>query len=369
MQTATTISEIKKTAEKRQLLRKEALLSEIELLDESTIVYGDDLTLKMSKKAFTDLLKVLGIKSEMVDNFKKTYGEDGSRKFIQSVKNTLSTQSKGSSKIFLATSKESKMIERIYSGNAKKGIGLSTQSFFELIDEVMNTNPNFEVHTYGINHSNVTLNLIDTKSRMPIEGMRDELFNTGLSLTNSYDVGTTFNSFTNRLVCTNGMMSRLDGETVQLKQGFSENEWDNFFQCLDSFKKSNYESAAFKHQVKNAASTMASVQEVKDAANMMQSHSSLGRKDAKETFLNGYQQMEADYYRVGCDLAGMTKKQLQTAPTQIPLWSVINDVTDFASHDYGYDITSMQRTHLMMKAGQMLAKTPDLQNIVTKHPY
>ena len=79
--------------------------------------------------------------------------------------------------------------------------------------------------------------------------------------------------------------------------------------------------------------------------------------------------MEADYYRVGCDLAGMTKKQLQTAPTQIPLWSVINDVTDFASHDYGYDITSMQRTHLMMKAGQMLAKTPDLQNIVTKHPY
>ena len=34
MQTATTISEIKKTAEKRQLLRKEALLSEIELLDE-----------------------------------------------------------------------------------------------------------------------------------------------------------------------------------------------------------------------------------------------------------------------------------------------------------------------------------------------
>ena len=53
------------------------------------------------------------------------------------------------------------------------------------------------------------------------------------------------------------------------------------------------------------------------------------------------------------------------------MWDIINGVTDFASHDYGFEIKNPEttRNEMMVQAGGMLTKNYDTQNLLVAQPF
>ena len=67
----------------------------------------------------------------------------------------------------------------------------------------------------------------------------------------------------------------------------------------------------------------------------------------------------------GADTLNWNTAQEKNAITNISVWDVINGVTDFASHDYGFGVSADSKLNLQVKAGSMLsAKSYDTQNLV-----
>ena len=49
------------------------------------------------------------------------------------------------------------------------------------------------------------------------------------------------------------------------------------------------------------------------------------------------------------------------------MWNVINGVTDFASHNYGFNVNNS--VQLQIEAGNMLCKNFDISNTLDVSPY
>ena len=61
--------------------------------------------------------------------------------------------------------------------------------------------------------------------------------------------------------------------------------------------------------------------------------------------------------------------QQKNAKTALSVWDVINGVTDFASHNYGYEMKDNSAANLQMQAGSMLCKDSyDTSNLVLVQP-
>jgi len=67
----------------------------------------------------------------------------------------------------------------------------------------------------------------------------------------------------------------------------------------------------------------------------------------------------------------LTQKQQQNARTNISVWDIVNGITDFASHDYGFNIKNPEstRNQLMVNAGGILTKQYDTQNLLIAQPF
>ena len=65
----------------------------------------------------------------------------------------------------------------------------------------------------------------------------------------------------------------------------------------------------------------------------------------------------------------LNAKQKANLRTGVSVWDVINGVTDFASHNYGFDKKANSDTHLQMVAGDILAKNYDTANLVLNQPF
>ena len=65
----------------------------------------------------------------------------------------------------------------------------------------------------------------------------------------------------------------------------------------------------------------------------------------------------------------LTPEQKRNCRTGLTHWDVINGITDFASHNYGYEKKPNSDRHLQVQAGDMLARTPDTANLILNQPF
>lgn len=357
--TSTQFASKKQEAMDKQPLRKQINLGDIKFLTSDTIQYAG-LTMGLTKTALRDLCNLVGVSAKMNTTVKSIMGEDFTKTLLNMLKDAIS--SKSGLSLTMVTGRD-KIIRRFLT---KSEAMISNASFFDMAEGIISAN-NLDVTTFDVTKDGgVTLNTISPKGGFEINGFSDEVFDSGLSMSNAL-TGVQMDPYIHRLVCTNGMRAQQFSESIKMKN-LSPDSMLKFYESLRQLQSTNFQPMEFTNKLNAAMNTKASVAELMRGIDMIKSASNID--DAEIHKFIPYQQTKRDYQRCGLELNKLNHEQQKNAKTNLNVWDVINGVTDFASHDYGYEFKDGGQATLQMNAGNMLCKDQyDTANLVLNQPY
>jgi hypothetical protein len=205
------------------------------------------------------------------------------------------------------------------------------------------------------------VNLVNTKQNFSLTGVSNETYNFGITVENDIKTGITVYQNNLRLVCTNGAISKDVAEQININ---SEEValWSKFHESIKELKSNNYIPTNFFKNVERMNSHKASVFEMTKAYQAIKKFSDVG--DDADLFIP-LGKINSRYKDAGIDLAGRSEQALRSAETNMTVYELFNNVTDFASHKYNYEVSDDNRFKLQVYAGGMINKAPDLSEIIT----
>jgi len=350
-----------------QPVRKKVFLAELELIDDTKIGYKGS-EIKLTKSAFADLLKILKIPQAFIKRFGEMMADkpEAKQNFINSIKNVMTTKGSGASTVTLVLSKETRQIIAVHKSSRNL---ISNGGVIDLVSQVIDKN-GLDVVDFSIGkNGEVAINALDTKSQWDVQGLKDEVFQGGVSFVNNPKNGFIVSPYINRLVCANGMVSRGFEEQFKLTS-VDGNEMQKFFSDLANLAKTGYRPERFVERVGEATKLKASLSEMYKVKNAIKNAAPNITKEELENWVP-VMWTEAAYKRIGVDTALLRQPQLKNARTDTSLWDLINGLTHFASHRNGFgvdEISDYTRRGLQMLAGQLLADDHDMANFV-RNPF
>lgn len=357
---STIVSERAAAAIENQPLRKTVHLAEIELIDDGKIGYRGS-HIKISKSGFGDLLKILKIPQAFIKRFGEMMTEkpEAKRQFINTIKNVMSSQGSGASKVTLVLSKKDRQIIAVHK-TARNLI--SNAGFMDVVNRVID-DCNLDVVDFSVDgDGRVAVNTVDLKNQWDIKGLKDEVFSGGVSFTNNPKSGFIVSPYVSRLVCANGMMSR--GFQEQFKLTSTDGDgMQKFFDDLSKMSKSGFKPSQFVERVEEAHRLKCSLAEMYSVKNAIKGVA----KDITSEELESWvpvKTTENAYHRINVDTHLLRPGQLRNAKTNTTVWELINGLTHFATHDNGFEIDDYNRRSLQMTAGRLLADEHDMANFV-----
>ena len=343
-----------------QPIRRTVHLAEIELLDEEKIAYKGS-QLAIDKSAFGDLLKILKIPQAFIKRFGEMMAEkpEAKRNFINTIKNVMSTQGKGSTTVTLVLNKKDRRIVAVHK-TARNLI--SNGGMLDVVNRVIDEN-GLDVVDFSIgSNGEVAVNAVNLQSQWGIDGMKDEIFHGGVSFVNNPKNGFVVSPYINRLVCANGMVSR--GFQEQFKLTSTDGQaMQKFFSDMSNLAKSGFRPEKFVERVQEAHSLKASLKEMFKVSRAIKGAAQDITKEELESWVP-VKYTTAAYHRIGVDTHLLRDGQLKNAKTDTSVWELINGLTHFATHDNGFEINDYTRTGLQMVAGQLLSDEHDMANFV-----
>jgi hypothetical protein len=343
-----------------QPIRRTVHLAEIELLDEEKIAYKGT-QLNIDKSAFGDLLKILKIPQAFIKRFGEMMAEkpEAKRNFINTIKNVMSTQGKGSTTVTLVLNKKDRKIVAVHK-TARNLI--SNGGMLDVVNRVIDEN-GLEVVDFSVgSNGEVAVNAVNLKSAFDIDGLKDEVFHGGVSFVNNPKNGFIVSPYINRLVCANGMVSR--GFQEQFKLTSTDGQaMQKFFSDMSNLAKSGFRPEKFVERVQEAHSLKASLSEMFKVSRAIKGAANDITKEEMESWVPVKYTTSA-YHRIGVDTHLLRAGQLKNAKTDTSVWELINGLTHFATHDNGFEIDDYTRTGLQMVAGQLLSDEHDMANFV-----
>lgn len=343
-----------------QPLRREVHMNEIELYDDEHILYKGNVV-KITKSAFSELLKVLQIPSTFIKRFYELMNErpEARRQFINNVKNVMSSKGTGSNNLTLILSAKTREIIGVRKNSRSL---ISNKGFIDVVNKVIDIN-GLEVIDYSVSaDGSTTINALNTRDQWDVAGLKDEFFSSGVSFRNNVRDGFIVTPYINRLVCANGMISKGFEEEMKLNPSDSQS-MEKFFSDLNTLAKNNYTPQLFVERVEEALRMKASLGEMERVARILKNVA----KDISATELEAWVPIAYTtnaYKRIGIDPKFLNAKQLQNAKTDTSVWTLINSLTHFATHAYGFDMDDYSRRMLQVEAGRMLTDDHDLSNFV-----
>ncbi len=336
----------------RQIARKKISLSEIQIITDSVAKYSG-ITFKLDDAAFRALLRILGISKGLRAKLIQDFGAN----FVEKLIEIMSAKTGGSKAevIMLVDIKEKKILNFLYSE-----VGMITnQSYFSEIEHVIDQYglDITGLHNYG--NGGFSVSVLAPNSDWGIKGLSDEVFKFGLNFENDPIKGTNLATFNQRLVCTNGMVTRnMLGSTALIN---TRDSWENFFHTINKMDKNNFRPDEFSHIVKDAMNVQASIAEIEWVRNSVKANSALV-DDTLEMYLP-YRETQNAYAKANMDINLFSKEQKKNAKSALTYWELINDLTYISSNVTGQGVKNQAK--LQMLAGDLLSKTPDCSNIVT----
>ena len=146
--------------------------------------------------------------------------------------------------------------------------------------------------------------------------------------------------------------------TSLASEAYTLNSLDNvtmekFFEQMQTLRKNNFAPTAFADKVRAAASTPASLKEMRTAYNLISNHV----EDNAERWIPLNENM-SKYKAAGFE--DLTADQMTAAKTNQSVWSVINGLTHFATHAPELVTSNLQeydQTRMMVQAGNIFGKT------------
>lgn len=338
---------LKRNVDKNAIAMKRVNLSEIDIKDDRTIIYkGIELPLK--NKAFKDLMNCLSLSNKSILRMKKI-SEGVSHKLIKLMREA--TLQLKNVEVILCMDGE-KDIYRMFTSN-KQFKMMPKSTTFDLVDKFMG----FFSDTI-IDHTWSTPGSYGIHIRFPgveaaLKSMPDEVFQFGLTFENSLDKGIIVSPYNNRLSCDNGMSTVSNMVNFKLERGADTDSYMRFYQGVISMKNNDFLAKPFLKKMKKALGTRASISELLYGVSVLTRYSNVG-KDV-DLYLP-YEFEKQRYSSKRYDFAKMTEDQKKIAKSSITVADLINALTDFASHNYSYQVTDYQRTLIQTFAGNLLTK-------------
>jgi hypothetical protein len=339
-----------------QPIRKEVALSNIKIIDETSIEYQGNL-IKISSSAFSDLLDILKMPKGFIEKFKGIVGVESQQRFINTMKNVIATNGKGT--VTLILNPRSREIININ----KTGRNLvSNQVALDFVTRVLNEG-GLSVADFSINGDNggFAINTFREGKQFEIPGLKDENFITGVSFTNNPKNGFQITPYVNRLVCANGMITRGFQEEFKLPK-MDEASMNEFMFKLKEMRTNDYIPTGFNDAVRLANSTRASLHEMRYASNVILDCSGSTREEVESWI--PLRSTEQAFQRIGIDTVALDSAKQKNAKTGTTVWELINGITHFATHDNGIEIVDYDRRRLQVYAGTLLTKKMDMENQV-----
>jgi hypothetical protein len=346
---------------RNQPIRKNISLTDLKFITLDCVEYSG-IKLGVNRQALKDLLSIVGISLSGIKSLESSIGEENTNTFLNSLKNAIGTSR--STQVTMLVSPD-RVITRMQ--KAGKIDLISAPTFFDTFERIMN-NHHLDIKSASFNKTNGNIHLETVKSgdQHQVKNFKDEVFTTGLSLSRTIE-GIQADPYMHRLVCTNGMVTRAFDESIALRS-LEPKMWNDFFQHLEKIEKNGFVPSKFNARVEQAMHTPASLAELERAATLLTNNSTLPAGEL-EFFLKGHRNTYNKLHAANIDTEKLTMEQKRNVRTGLNMWDVINGVTDFASHNYGYEKKANSDRHMQLQAGDMLTKAFDTQNIIMNQPF
>jgi len=346
----------------RQPIRKSVLLSDLKFHTMDTVEYAGVL-LGMNRTALKNLIGIVGFSVSGTDAIKSQVGEEQSVNILNALKNVISS-AKGIEITLTVTP------DRVITGihRTRRDAPLpSIESFFDTVQRLGDKGLTVKSTSFNPDNGNVSVEMMAKGGgEFQVGGLSDEVFNSGISISRTAN-GIAADPYLHRLVCTNGMVTRQFEESFKMKTG-QPKMWEEFYKHLDDLERRDFKPAKFDARLLRAANTPASLQELERGIGLLNHSAKLETNDL-EIFFRGMKRTYNALHSSGIDTDKLTPKQKANIRTALPVWDVINGITDFASHNYGYEKAQNSDRHLMMQAGDLLCKDFDSENIISNQPF
>ena len=310
-----------------------------------------------SIQAVSSLSKMLNIEN-LFSNLSGSVGKEQASKILQVIKVALSKNNKS---VRLILNFETKTVENIIE---KAPDYLSNDSFLKLFESKLDANS--EIINYGVGQDGTQSVTFKSENwGFKLAGKTDESFNMGMLFENSPVRGTSVMPYFYRLVCTNGMVAGRGIDSMSLTlEGRKEADVLKFIQGVNALNFNSYDASEFGSRVTFMEKTRASLREIKSFKNLIIKKSNISNKDIDEKMVLNSQledffptnSIEQLYFKKGYDLESLTMKHYANIKSEITAWDLLNNLTDFASHDYGFNVSQSDMIKLQGQAGEYMSK-------------
>lgn len=337
----------------------------------SIIISNGDISniieLELKKEAFADLLQIFYIRAAALTHLNDV--KERTREEFLNAFRRLAVQKKENEKINLHINKNTKEVFRITTENkAQKGI--PTDSLFNAIEKLLDKNPRLNLDNYSINPNLMRMNFRAPDDQVwSISGIPKEEFRGGFTVIQDYKKGTMIFPYTNRVICSNGMIGD-HGSALKITKTLDVEGWRSFYNHFKNLEKNQYKVPNFDKTVKMAINTQASYSELLYSANLLRSSSP--NLDTDVELFYPLENIKSTYASKGINLDECTNNQLKTAGTPISCWENVQILTDFASNagiNHNYMLEASNATNIQQLAGKLLESPADMRNIVKINPF
>lgn len=352
-------SQLKSQAIERQPIRVEGFLSDIKMKEMDRVEFRDK-SLKLSRSARTELLKLLRIHRSIDELLEETVGKENRDLFIYTVQKAIGAKRR--IPVIFLIDKGYTTIDMVTPNNRHV---FGNDLFFTLAEVVLE-NYDLTIRDMHVGKlGEVRINALSENSCWQIGNFSDENFSGGISLTNDYQGGISFSAYLQRLVCANGMIAKHFSDTFKMKQ-VTPKAINTYYDGVRSLAKRHFEPVGFKEKVLLSKNTNASLNELETAFGWIKNSCNISNSEIEKWIPLG-QTIDA-YKEHGIRVRDLSAAKKKNAKTGTNMWDVINGVTHFASHDSRMIENQQGRNDLLIKANEMLAKEYDDNNLVDS-PY
>jgi len=352
---------IKKNVLDAEPVQKRVSLSQVEIDGNGNLAVGG-LKLRVAPDVIEkDLFKILSLQPAFIKKFGNITDNKTKIDFINFIKTALSLNDIKKSEINLIGTNG--LITHILPGNKD----YITNSFAIKMFEDCMDRTSHDVLITGFTSSNNGGFAINVRKKDEIAPVIDgsysnlEAYNPGFAFVNNPLKGMEVQNYVERMVCTNGMVATVLESTMSLNL-ITEKNVQDFFSGFRDFDKSGFLSVNFTENLNKAMNVKASFGEIISARRIITSHSEVKKDTDLYSFLPEFSQEVNRLARHEIDYTKCSQAQLNNLPTKHSVWDIINRITDFGSHDYGFnaDFAAIQR-----KAGGLFnRKTYDTENVL-----
>ncbi len=331
-----------------QSIRKTVPFRDINLVYDKTIEYKGT-RIGITNGCFKSLLKLIGMSNQFAKNFESLFNSEAKATFINRIKDAMASNTGRLNEVTLVLSPFSKTII----GITRKPTDLISNEQFLGVAERIIDRQGFDVTNWSVDPTSgiIQINAFNPKATFEVNGLSDEVFTGGITFRNSPLQGFQVLPYVNRMWCTNGLTTSLAEEAYTLNS-LDSVTMEKFFEQLNELRKNNFAPVSFADRVRKAANTPASLNEMRQAYNLINKHV----EDQADRWIPLNENLSA-YKRNGFE--NMTVDQMKNAKSNQSLWSVVNGLTHFATHAPEIITSNVQgydQTQMMVQAGNIFGK-------------